>query len=232
LRTFEKLHRLVPMFTDLAFIDWIALIFAAVLLSAAAAAAVIAYASARARPASVVTAAPRSQTPAHAAPSRWLAQAASSSRWSSRATVVIEPKTVSRVPDPPILKPPPVPSSVVENNEVEIDLRAITATEESLALRAAKLRGRPVPETAPIAKSAVIETMEEETSSVHVSHLSMVGGDQRGSETATNGRLAGFALRSPGFFDDPVGRHELRYWDGHRWTEYVKERGERFVDPL
>ncbi len=42
----------------------------------------------------------------------------------------------------------------------------------------------------------------------------------------------GFALRQPGFFEDPIGRHEQRYWDGARWTEYVKEQGQRFIDPL
>ncbi len=42
----------------------------------------------------------------------------------------------------------------------------------------------------------------------------------------------GFALRQPGFFEDPIGRHEQRYWDGSRWTEYVKEEGQRFIDPL
>ena len=45
-------------------------------------------------------------------------------------------------------------------------------------------------------------------------------------------RAEGFKTRNPGFFDDPMGRHELRYWDGHTWTEYVKEHGERFTDPL
>lgn len=42
----------------------------------------------------------------------------------------------------------------------------------------------------------------------------------------------GFALRQPGFFEDPIGRHDQRYWDGSRWTEYVKEEGQRFIDPL
>jgi hypothetical protein len=219
------------MFTDLAFIDWIALIFAAVLLSAAAAAAVIAYASARARPASAVTAAPQRQTPAHAAPSRWLSHATPPSRWSS-SDVVVETKTVSRVPDPPILKPKSMPTSAVENDEVDIDLRVVTAAEESLALRAAKLRGRPIPETTPIAKSVGAEQVEEDVALVHVSRLAMVGGVPSSSDSANNGRVAGFAARSPGFFEDPAGRHELRYWDGHQWTEYVKERGERFTDPL
>ena len=42
----------------------------------------------------------------------------------------------------------------------------------------------------------------------------------------------GFALRQPGFFEDPIGRHDQRYWDGSRWTEHVKEEGQRFIDPL
>lgn len=31
---------------------------------------------------------------------------------------------------------------------------------------------------------------------------------------------------------DPSGRHELRYWDGQRWTEHVSDRGAAGVDPL
>lgn len=31
---------------------------------------------------------------------------------------------------------------------------------------------------------------------------------------------------------DPTGRHELRYWDGTRWTEYVSNRGATGHDPL
>ena len=31
---------------------------------------------------------------------------------------------------------------------------------------------------------------------------------------------------------DPSGRHELRWWDGGRWTEHVVDRGQQAVDPL
>lgn len=31
---------------------------------------------------------------------------------------------------------------------------------------------------------------------------------------------------------DPTGRHELRYWDGTRWTEHVSDRGATSQDPL
>jgi uncharacterized protein YxjI len=30
---------------------------------------------------------------------------------------------------------------------------------------------------------------------------------------------------------DPYGRHELRYWDGARWTEHVSSHGKQAVDP-
>ena len=36
----------------------------------------------------------------------------------------------------------------------------------------------------------------------------------------------------PGWYRDPGGRHELRYWDGLRWTEHVFDRGTQAVDPI
>lgn len=35
-----------------------------------------------------------------------------------------------------------------------------------------------------------------------------------------------------GWFTDPSRRHELRYWDGQRWTEQVSDRGTQAVDPI
>ncbi|WP_422742924.1 DUF2510 domain-containing protein [Mycobacterium sp. WMMD1722] len=31
---------------------------------------------------------------------------------------------------------------------------------------------------------------------------------------------------------DPSGRHEMRWWDGNRWTEHVSDAGAVGVDPL
>jgi hypothetical protein len=42
----------------------------------------------------------------------------------------------------------------------------------------------------------------------------------------------GQATGPPGWFPDPGRRHELRYWDGHRWTEHVSDRGTQRVDPV
>lgn len=35
-----------------------------------------------------------------------------------------------------------------------------------------------------------------------------------------------------GWYDDPSGRFEHRFWDGDRWTEHVGSRGHQSVDPL
>jgi hypothetical protein len=35
-----------------------------------------------------------------------------------------------------------------------------------------------------------------------------------------------------GWFTDPSRRHELRYWDGQRWTEHVSDRGRQGIGPI
>jgi hypothetical protein len=34
-----------------------------------------------------------------------------------------------------------------------------------------------------------------------------------------------------GWYADPAGRFELRYWDGTAWTEHVSRGGQQFTDP-
>jgi hypothetical protein len=34
-----------------------------------------------------------------------------------------------------------------------------------------------------------------------------------------------------GWYADPAGRFELRYWDGNTWTEHVSRAGQQFTDP-
>lgn len=35
----------------------------------------------------------------------------------------------------------------------------------------------------------------------------------------------------PGWYPDPFGRHEVRFFDGHRWSEHVASHGRQGVDP-
>jgi len=34
-----------------------------------------------------------------------------------------------------------------------------------------------------------------------------------------------------GWYHDPSGRYELRYWDGAQWTEHVARGGNQYTDP-
>ena len=34
-----------------------------------------------------------------------------------------------------------------------------------------------------------------------------------------------------GWYADPAGRFELRYWDGGAWTEHVSRQGQQYTDP-
>jgi uncharacterized protein YxjI len=42
----------------------------------------------------------------------------------------------------------------------------------------------------------------------------------------------GPSLPPAGWFPDPLGRHEQRYWDGQQWTEHVASHGRQSVDPV
>lgn len=36
----------------------------------------------------------------------------------------------------------------------------------------------------------------------------------------------------PAWYPDPMGRHQLRYFDGAQWTEHVSSNGQQSLDPL
>lgn len=87
--------------------------------------------------------------------------------------------------------------------------------EETVGDRAKRLRSRPIAEPRP-AQIKVAPAYAPLSYSV----------------ATTDSAATDDEPRTPGFFDDPLGRHELRYWNGEKWTEYVKEGSERFIDPL
>lgn len=37
---------------------------------------------------------------------------------------------------------------------------------------------------------------------------------------------------APGWYPDPLGRHDHRYWDGREWTHHVGTAGQPSIDPL
>ncbi len=96
-----------------------------------------------------------------------------------------------------------------------IDLRSTVSPDEVRAMRADRLLRRPQPETP--RKRSVLHAPSAPKATI---------------STANGAKEVGFEVRSPGFFDDPLDRYEQRYWDGDRWTEYVKTDGVRFIDPM
>ena len=51
-------------------------------------------------------------------------------------------------------------------------------------------------------------------------------------DTAAAAAAAAAASTVPaGWYADPAGRYELRYWDGNAWTEHVSRSGQQFTDP-
>ncbi|HEY8524168.1 MAG TPA: phospholipid scramblase-related protein [Acidimicrobiales bacterium] len=50
--------------------------------------------------------------------------------------------------------------------------------------------------------------------------------------TADQHAAAGAPGQHPqGWYPDPFGRHETRWWDGTRWTEHVASHGRQAIDP-
>ncbi|MBS32022.1 MAG: hypothetical protein CL445_06295 [Acidimicrobiaceae bacterium] len=42
---------------------------------------------------------------------------------------------------------------------------------------------------------------------------------------------ASSAAAPAGWYADPSGRFELRYWNGDKWTEHVSRAGQQSTDP-
>lgn len=48
---------------------------------------------------------------------------------------------------------------------------------------------------------------------------------------AEQSQAAQAAAAPAGWYADPAGRYELRYWDGSQWTEHVSRAGQQYTDP-
>jgi hypothetical protein len=60
-----------------------------------------------------------------------------------------------------------------------------------------------------------------------------VGADDIAADQAVEAAVEAAAESSvpAGWYADPSGRYELRYWDGSAWTEHVSRAGQQFTDP-
>jgi hypothetical protein len=51
------------------------------------------------------------------------------------------------------------------------------------------------------------------------------------AESAAAQQTAAESTVPAGWYADPSGRFELRYWDGAAWTEHVSRAGQQYTDP-
>ncbi len=227
LRCAYRCSQALVMLSELALVDWVALLIAFVLLGVAATATYLAHTT---EPTSVLTVKvpgevrsldAASYRPIHALASSLDDSAGhnASSKWSASKNHTVPPPPTG--PATPQLPPPPKLTSVGRASDPEQVIDLDSDREETVAERAKRLRA-----TRPIAESErPVSTISEAPEPLTYQHVT--SGDREEHDVSS-----GFPSRGPGFFADPVGRHELRYWNGTKWTEYVKEGADRFVDPL
>jgi hypothetical protein len=51
------------------------------------------------------------------------------------------------------------------------------------------------------------------------------------TQPAATEQAATASAAPAGWYADPAGRFELRYWDGNQWTEHVSRAGQQYTDP-
>lgn len=78
--------------------------------------------------------------------------------------------------------------------------------------------------------SAGTPTRAELTPQEPTNEMLAAASSQQPSATLLHGQAP---TQAPGaWHPDPAHRHELRYWDGQRWTEHVSDHGRTSSDPV
>ena len=89
----------------------------------------------------------------------------------------------------------------------------------------------PEPEPEPTF-SAVLPEVAPEPASSDPMIADVETATETATETAPSEAAASAAGAAPaGWYADPAGRFELRYWDGGQWTEHVSRAGQQYTDP-
>lgn len=102
----------------------------------------------------------------------------------------------------------------------------------------------PVETSAPTSSSQPSSTSAVDTSTGWASGTAATTGGWNGQSTSdTTSTWGGSSQQAPatqpavtpqvpaGWYADPAGRFELRYWDGGSWTEHVSRAGQQYTDP-
>lgn len=78
--------------------------------------------------------------------------------------------------------------------------------------------------------TADVTSSTSDSASHASSHTTSSSSDLSGDVSSDAGTAATGAAPA-GWYADPSGRYELRYWDGGQWTEHVSRAGQQYTDP-
>ena len=69
------------------------------------------------------------------------------------------------------------------------------------------------------------------TASTTVAQPSSPAASTTATMSAATSTTSSTGATPAGWYHDPSGRFELRYWDGSAWTEHVARGGQQYTDP-
>ena len=113
---------------------------------------------------------------------------------------------------------------------------ATASAGETVGYAASTTSSRDTSSSSPAAVSSPSEpagwgTAPESTSSSTTSSWGATGATAQQTTPATPASAPTTPSVPAGWYTDPAGRYELRYWDGNAWTEHVSRSGQQYTDP-
>ena len=129
-----------------------------------------------------------------------------------------EPEPAPVVEAAPVVEPVPSfePSPVIEPVAVEMPVIDTPVVEMPIIAPVAEPSGWGAVETPAVEMPTAVEPV----SPIEVS-----------APAAAASAAAPVVTTPAGWYPDPSGRFEMRYWDGTAWTEHVSRQGQQFTDP-
>ena len=140
------------------------------------------------------------------------------------------PAVESPVAEAPVEETPAVEETTADAPFVPAAAAAVAAVEETPTVEEPAGWATAPEETADAASSAAdtsIADLAAQVSEPEPAAAEPVAAEPAAAEAAP----AAESTVPAGWYADPSGRFELRYWDGTAWTEHVSRAGQQFTDP-
>ena len=152
--------------------------------------------------------------------------------------------TVDAAAEEPDTEDAPAPEAVVAAEDTPVD-EPVDDSPFIPAAAAAVVAETPSPVDEPAGWASAPEEQATETAAsgeasvdtsiadlaAEVSEPAPVAAEPVVAEPVVDAAPAAESAVPAGWYADPSGRFELRYWDGSAWTEHVSRAGQQFTDP-